>query len=138
VSATLRHADDAGAGAGASVGASASAYFPPASRAAVRAAALNALVAAPADARRLLADCLRLVSTTVASKATNAAADAAASFGADLVDEVIAASVNDASAVATPGFLLAVHAAARPFQYFRDPTVTREAGLYKLNSSVDP
>ena len=47
--------------------------IPPDARPAVRLAALSALVAAPADARRLLADCLRLASTSAArdTRATN-------------------------------------------------------------------
>ena len=113
----------------AAAGTASSAYFPPASRAAVRAAALSALIAAPADARRLLADCLRLAgSTAVAGTTAKPSADAPAAAAApasdatsDLVDDVIGAAASSSSL--TPGLLLAVHAAARPFQYFRDPTV---------------
>ena len=111
------------------------AYFPPASRATVRTAALNALIAAPTDARRLLADCLRLASTAARSSKT---VPDASTFGADLVEDVVSASSSSSGGggggdspsssvvVVSPGYLLAVHAAARPFQYFRDPTVTRE------------
>ena len=95
----------------------------------VRAAALKALVAAPADARRLLADCLRLAAGPAGTRRTDDA----------LVDDVVRAASDPDVDVASLGFLLAVHEAARPFQYFRDPTVTREpppAALERLCGEV--
>ena len=99
--------------------------FPPDARPAVRAAALSALVAAPADARRLLADCLRLASTSAARDGRDASASAESSASA-LVDDVVAAAAAVPGNI-PPGLLLAAHVAALPFQYFRDLTVAREA-----------
>ena len=101
--------------------------IPPDARPAVRAAALSALVAAPADARRLLADCLRLASTSAARDARDESASASASDAPSaLVDDVVAAAANIPGTL-PPGLLLAAHVAALPFQYFRDLTVAREA-----------
>ena len=101
--------------------------IPPDARPAVRAAALSALVAAPADARRLLADCLRLASTSAARDTRDESASASASDAPSaLVDDVVAAAANIPGTL-PPGLLLAAHVAALPFQYFRDLTVAREA-----------
>ena len=120
-------------------------------RADVRGASLRALVAAPPDTRRLLADCLRLAATdavgwsasgptgadgasSVASGTGHRLTDRLASAAA-LVDDVVAVSEThdtfshdafDASNT-QGGLLLAAHVACVPFQYFRDATVAREA-----------
>jgi hypothetical protein len=120
-------------------------------RADVRGASLRALVAAPPDTRRLLADCLRLAATdavgwsasgptgadgasSVASGTGHRLTDRLASAAA-LVDDVVAVSERhdtfshdafDASNT-QGGLLLAAHVACVPFQYFRDATVAREA-----------
>ena len=122
-------------------------------RADVRGASLRALVAAPQDTRRLLADCLRLAATDAvgwsASGPTGADGASSVASGTDrrltdrltsaaaLVDDVVAVSERhetlshdafDASnAQEQGGLLLAAHVACVPFQYFRDATVAREA-----------
>ena len=110
--------------------------IPPDARPAVRAAALSALVAAPADARRLLADCLRLASTSAARDTRDESASASASDAPSaLVDDVVAAAANIPGTL-PPGLLLAAHVAALPFQYFRDLTVAREAPPPRSNACV--
>ncbi len=127
----------------------------PEARADVRGASLRALVAAPPDTRRLLADCLRLAATDAvgwsASGTTDGRTDGAtvalAAPGTDgrdrlasaaaLVEDVIAVSAattsfcsfeeNTNNTSASHGLLLAAHVASMPFQYFRDPTVAFEA-----------
>ena len=126
----------------------------PEARADVRGASLRALVAAPPDTRRLLADCLRLAATDAvgwsASGTTDARDGATVAFAAPgtdglassggaaaLVEDVLAVSAarafcsfeeNTTSASPfAPGLLLAAHVASMPFQYFRDPTVAFEA-----------
>ena len=121
----------------------------PEARADVRGASLRALIAAPSDTRRLLAECLRLATTDAvgwsASGTTTAQSAASASSGtgrdrlasaAALVEDVIAVSATHAACFAdvsthtsasSHGLLLAAHVAAMPFQYFRDATVAREA-----------
>ena len=102
---------------------------PPRRAPAVRAAALSALVAAPADARRLLADCLEacLASTSAARDTRDESAPPSRPDAPSaLVDDVVAAAANIPGTL-PPGLLLAAHVAALPFQYFRDLTVAREA-----------
>jgi hypothetical protein len=123
----------------------------PEARADVRGASLRALVAAPPDTRRLLADCLRLAATDAvgwsASGTTDARDGATVAFAAPgtdgrdrlasaaaLVEDVIAVSAARAfcsfeenTTSASHGLLLAAHVASMPFQYFRDPTVAFEA-----------
>ena len=123
----------------------------PEARADVRGASLRALVAAPPDTRRLLADCLRLAATDAvgwsASGTTDARDGATVAFAAPgtdgrdrlasaaaLVEDVLAVSAARAfcsfeenTTSASHGLLLAAHVASMPFQYFRDPTVAFEA-----------
>ena len=123
----------------------------PEARADVRGASLRALVAAPPDTRRLLADCLRLAATDAvgwsASGTTDARDGATVAFtapgtdgldrlasAAALVEDVLAVSAARAfcsfeenTTSASHGLLLAAHVASMPFQYFRDPTVAFEA-----------
>ena len=110
----------------------------------MRRAALAALIAAPAETRRLLAECLRLASILDRGDASpggadpaSAAAPPSSSFvpplethGAALVDDVLAALESappDPSAPLAPNLLLAAHVAATPFQYFRDPAAAAAA-----------
>lgn len=100
----------------------------PESRTLVRTAALKALVVAPIDTRRLLADCLRLAATDaveVKSEGTTTEIDRFAS-AANLVEDVIELAASSSTLLENPGLLLATHVASLPFQYFRDPTVAHE------------
>ena len=107
---------------------------------ALTSAALRALVKAPSDTRRLIADCLSTATTTSSSSSGDASSgDAAAAFAASSSSSDDAASLELVHEVAAlikagagddtvnPGGLLATHAAAARFQYFRDLTAAKEA-----------
>lgn len=103
----------------------------------VRTAALKALVVAPVDTRRLLADCLRLAAHDAVAMRPSDINETETAFAktdrfasaARLIEDVIAFATSDASPGALfnqPGLLLATYVASAPFQYFRDPTVAIE------------
>ena len=123
------------------------------SRPFVRRAALAALIAAPAETRRLLAECLRLASILDRGDASPGGADPASAarapsssfvppletHGAALVDDVLAALESRPGPVRPARSEPAPRRARRgaPFQYFRDPRrrPTRRRALERLCAS---
>ena len=122
------------------------ASFPDAYRAAVRVAALDALCAAPdGPSRALIAECLRLAGAVPASaigsshtfirQTSSSPEDPSEDPRADLALDVCERLAKHGSSfVASPGFLLATHAAARPFQYFRVAATARESAPAALET----
>ena len=123
------------------------ASFPDAYRAAVRVAALDALCAAPdGPSRALIAECLRLAGAVPASAvgsshtfihraSSSSPEDPSEDPRADLALDVCERLAKHGSSfVASPGFLLATHAAARPFQYFRVAATARESAPAALET----
>ncbi|ACO67875.1 predicted protein [Micromonas commoda] len=126
------------------------ASFPDAYRAAVRVAALDALCVAPdGPSRALIAECLRLAGAVPASAiggssqftdiTSSSSEDPRADLALDVCERLakrgsFAAAKHESSFVLSPGFLLATHAAARPFQYFRDAAKAREAAPEALET----
>ena len=122
------------------------ASFPDASRAPIRVAALDALCAAPdGPSRALIAECLRLAGAVPASafggsshftdRASSSSPASSEDPRADLALDVCEhLARHESSFVSSSGFLLATHAAARPFQYFRDAATAREAAPEALET----
>ena len=126
------------------------ASFPDAYRAAVRVAALDAICVAPdGPSRALIAECLRLAGAVPASaiggssqftdRTSSSSEDPRADLALDVCERLakrgsFAAAKHESSFVLSPGFLLATHAAARPFQYFRDAATAREAAPEALET----